>query len=788
MGGCCGKATPVVDPSVRGPEPKAQSTERSEEIVVNNFPDLAEVEVADFERKEQELLAAQRERDKKGRQRKEEAEQRAALAKKLAEQKHSEEMTLTDALEREMQQGAASLSDESESEEEEEEEEDLPEFQMGKRVKLRDPKRGKVRRTKINLNSGYDVKKVAKLVEKDLDWQEPEDSDGGEEEHKPPLTFSVKLSMDFDDIDDDNRAEFEEEVLADIAGAADVPKELLMVSGLRQGSVIVDIEIERDADALGEERTADVVVLQLMAQIKDTDSKLYKGKHTYRAVSVTSSEPLEDPTKAKKKPAPQKVPLWRTVVLYICSSLEQDVHRRGDLEDERKVLYHDVLPQLKSKYAQRMIHLLTVDPRLSYSGEPMSSHEAADVIKTTSWSMNEGRPPIVLALRGSKHGWVPNSRQEMPEGFESYWRKNASLQQLEMDVALQKATCAIVYYRSKPQREESDEEDTHSSSDERDVLPATPLPKCPHTIAALAGEGGDRAFGSPLLEAASQRPQAIAALVAADGERGYNIADDTERAAVPAYRPITPEFDSTVPPQPITSLETLSEGEEDDQVGGGEENVSTSTQVSQVVAGGNFGSSMESRYSAEGLGGVSFMLMGRHFGSVDGDVEGRVGSEGGEVAGNSQGGEVDSVDAGIGEGPDGAGDVLELDAEPERRQHAAAEAKRQREEMTEKRKDASMRQPSMKMQLAEQQQRVDMELVAALQNEASRSKSSAAAAKPPTAGLSRRSDNSRTGGARSSSVGSVQARHELEEIGNDVGDLVSGVVSHVVDDFPNSGV
>jgi hypothetical protein len=68
----------------------------------------------------------------------------------------------------------------------------------------------------------------------------------------------------------------------------------------------------------------------------------------------------------------------------------------------------------------------------------------------------------------------------MPHGFEALWRTRAALQLLEIQVALEKAACALVYYRrSKPapggegveeEEEEEEEEAAASSSDELEVL------------------------------------------------------------------------------------------------------------------------------------------------------------------------------------------------------------------------------------------------------------------------------------------------------------------------------
>ena len=332
-------------------------------------PDLREIDDAELERKQSEIFEATKERTEKTKQRKEETVRRGEQAKKVLAEKLREEMELADALETSVHYGAESLLKEEESSSEEEA---LPEFIMGKRVKLRDPARGKMRRQKINLNSGYDMSKVAKHVEKDMEWQEPDNSDD-EPEEKPPLTFTMKLSMDFEELSsDDTRAQFEDEVLADIADAAGVPRELFRVAALREGSVLVDIELARNIEALGEHKhAADAVVLDLIAQLKNPDSKLYKGKHTHLAVGVSSAQKLVDPAKAKPQAEPQKIPLWRTVVVYVCSSLEEE-RGRGGLEDERAVLYRHLFPRLKTKYAQRMVHLVFVDARLSYTAEPRS--------------------------------------------------------------------------------------------------------------------------------------------------------------------------------------------------------------------------------------------------------------------------------------------------------------------------------------------------------------------------------------------------------------------------------
>jgi hypothetical protein len=686
--GCsCGKGNPVADPtSARAAE--SPESRRSPEATSRPVAAHEEHDEDEHARQDDAELAAQRERDEKARARREAEAKRAALAKRANEQKHQEEMELADALEKEMDGLGESSSGESESSEEED---DMPQFAMGKRVKLRDPARGKMRRTKINLNSGYDVMKVAKIVEKDLDWQEPDESDDDHEE-KPPLAFSVRLDMDFDDVDDENRAQFEEEVLQDIAEAAGVPKEALRVSALRKGSMIVDMTIEREGAGYGPDLTADVVVLQLMAQVKDADSRLYQGKHTCRAMAIQPAEKLEDPATAKKKPEPQKIPLWRTVVLYICSSLEQD-RGRGDLQDELEVLFHDVLPQLKTKYAQKMIHLLLVNPRLCCSVEPTSSEEAAEVIKTAAACMEYGQPPIVLALRGAKHGWVPASRQEVPADFQSFWRKRGSLQQLEIDVALQKAVCAIVYYRSKPGREESDEEDQHSSSDEREVVERevgeATLPSCPHTIAAMASPVGDTRQVSP--EAAILQLHTIAGFVDqrhfdTDTDAAGDSADsapfaDTKGVGLEA---VAEKEDSLVGKQSgaLVPGNTRDRGARKAESGDNEDGT-----AALLVSGADFAVA----------GRRAVMAVGQNFGGVDGD----------------------GVDMG-GRGEE-ASDI-----------HSGGASR-------------------------------------------------------PTSSQSRRSIASRPSSGVGSSVGSVQAREELAALGNDVDQLVHGVVTNVVDDFPDSG-
>ena len=181
----------------------------------------------------------------------------------------------------------------------------------------------------------------------------------------------MTLDMEFQAMTDDTRLEFEEEFLCDLAAAAGVPRGLLQVTGVRRGSVVVDVTLARDdEDALGNGRSADEVVMALLAQAKDVNSKLCQGKHTHRVRSITPAEPLQGAhaTKARAltKPAPKPIPAWRTVVVYLSSTLQTD-RGRGDVEDERKVLYRDVLPELVAEYAQRMIRLLIVDPRLSLS-------------------------------------------------------------------------------------------------------------------------------------------------------------------------------------------------------------------------------------------------------------------------------------------------------------------------------------------------------------------------------------------------------------------------------------
>ena len=688
--GCsCGKGNPVADPTSAS-EAESPESRRSTEATSRPVAAHEEHDEEDHARQNEAELAAQRERDEKARARRDAEAKRAALAKRANEQKHQEEMELADALEKEMDGLGESSSDESESSEEED---DMPQFAMGKRVKLRDPARGKMRRTKINLNSGYDVMKVAKIVEKDLEWQEPDESDEDHEE-KPPLAFSVRLDMDFDDVDDENRAQFEEEVLQDIAEAAGVPKEALRVSALRKGSMIVDMTIEREGADYGPDLTADAVVLQLMAQVKDADSRLYQGKHTCRAMAIKPAEKLEDPATAKKKPEPQKIPLWRTVVLYICSSLEQD-HGRGDLQDELEVLYHDVLPQLKTKYAQRMIHLLLVDPRMCCSEEPMSSEEAAEVIKTAAACMEYGQPPIVLALRGAKHGWVPASRQEVPADFQTFWRKRGSLQQLEIQVALQKAVCAIVYYRSKPGREESDEEDQHSSSDEREVVERefveATLPNRPHTIAAMRSPVGDSRQLSP--EVATQRPHTIAGFVDQRLlDTGSDAAGDSADSAPLAdtkgggLEALAEEEDRLVGEESgaLGPGNTRDRGAREAESGDNEDGTTAA-----LVSGADFGHGVAGRRAV--------MAVGQNFGGVDGDgVD--MGGSGEEASGIHSGG-----------------------------------------------------------------------------------------ASRPTSSQSRRSIASRPSSSVGSSVGSEQAREELAALGDDVEQLVHGVVTNVVGDFPDSG-
>ena len=757
----------------------APISDASESIASPVVPEvIAEHDEEEHAEQEAAELAAQRERDVRARERQEAAKQRMALSKKASEQTHREEMALADALEMEMGDGlSAGSSEESESSESED---DMPQFVMGKRVKLRDPARGKMRRTKINLNSGYDVKKVARLVEKDLDWHEPDESDDDREE-KPPLAFSVRLDMDFDDVDDENRAQFEDEVLQDIADAAGVPKEVLQVSALRKGSIIVDMAMEREGVDFGPDLTADAVVLQLMAQAKDADSKLYQGKHTCRTMAIVPSEPLEDPATAKKKPEPQKIPLWRTVVLYICSSLEKE-RGRGDLADELEVLYHDVLPQLKTKYAQKMIHLLTVDARLSYSEEPTNSEEAADVIKTAAACMEYGQPPVVLALRGGKHGWVPKSRHEVPLEFQEFWRKRASLQQLEIDVALQQAACAFVYYRSQAGREESDEEDLHSSSDEREVVEATP-PKRPHTIAVMGGEESQEGDARQLSSGAGTlRPHTI-------GGDVHQRRVDTGSDAAGEPGEAAPRADTVVDARG-GGLEAVAE-EEDRQAGEENGTLESSDMQGGAAQGaqGAHGGGDEDGTAVAVLSGADFghagegqcavMAVGHKFGSADGgvEVESEVGGADMQLPT-----EVEDHDATAVDVLDGMRDFNEDDLA--HREALALSAKQDREARVRESKEAAKRRTELKNKLAEEQRREQLDFADALEREASGMH--AAGDLRPASSKSRRSSASRASSAVASTVGSVQAREELRALGDDVQQLVHGVVTDVVGEFPDS--
>ena len=161
MGGCCGKGGPLpLDPSALAASAVAG-------------PDAAELAqlAADHAAQEAAQEAAQRARDEKARQRRMEQEQRAAAAQQLAEAKLAEELALADELENGGDRAASDADSELSDDDD-----DGPEFWQGHRVKLRDPDRGKMRRTKINLNSGYDVAKVKRLVEADMEWAEPEQS------------------------------------------------------------------------------------------------------------------------------------------------------------------------------------------------------------------------------------------------------------------------------------------------------------------------------------------------------------------------------------------------------------------------------------------------------------------------------------------------------------------------------------------------------------------------------------------------------------------------------------
>ena len=161
MGGCCGKG---------GPLPLDPSALAASAVAVPDAAELARL-AADHAAQEAAQEAAQRARDEKARQRRMEQEQRAAAAQQLAEAKLAEELALADELENGGDRAASDADSELSDDDD-----DGPEFWQGHRVKLRDPDRGKMRRTKINLNSGYDVAKVKRLVEADMEWAEPEQS------------------------------------------------------------------------------------------------------------------------------------------------------------------------------------------------------------------------------------------------------------------------------------------------------------------------------------------------------------------------------------------------------------------------------------------------------------------------------------------------------------------------------------------------------------------------------------------------------------------------------------
>ena len=644
-----------------------------------------------------------------------------------------------------------------------EDEDDMPEFLMGKKVKLRDPTRGKMRRAKINLKSGYDVSKVAKLVDKDLEWHEPENSD--EEEDIRTIPFAVTLEMDFDDIDDEYRTVFEEEIIDDIASAAGIPKELLRVAGLRKGSVIVDMELEGNDALLGQDRTADAVVLNLMAQSKDAESALLRGKHTCRAQSILSPERLEDPAKAKHKPPPQTIPLWRTVVLYICSTLEGD-RGKGDLDDERAVLYRDVLPRLKVKYAQRMIHLLTVDPRLSCAAEPTSTEEAGDVVKTAAWGAELGQPCIVIALRGSRHGWRPEARTDVPEGFQAWWRRRMSLQLLEIQVAMHKAACALVYYRSKAGREEADDDAGGSSSNEEEEfapLAGSPLKQRPHTI---AGEGGGVGQGEGAASLLPQRPHTSAV---DDGAGPAKVTGDADaRGGGTLAREVVSR-----------SLSGLAAVAED---GGNEGEEDACDAPSHAVEGGNFG-------HGRGEGWCSgIMLAGRNFGSAESDGSGgdhQQGS-GGDVSRRPTSGLQDAVSSRLGSASTSNSigsaqarqELRELDAEMQQMVHgvmAGVAGEFPASHPSSARScSSSLGGASRRPSSANRPMRVR----ASRTPSASRTPLGSARSQPGSA----RSQVSARSSA--SSVGTQQAREELERLDADVGQLVDSVMSRAL---PTSG-
>ena len=117
--------------------------------------------------------------------------------------------------------------------------------------------------------------------------------------------LELRLAMQLSEIVDEER--FKSEVAVDIAEAVRAPAEMVEVLGLREGSVVVDVQLDArigEASALG--GTALDVAFRLQKQSQDSSSALLRGKHTARTIGLAVTEPPL-PDAPSSLPAPPRL-------------------------------------------------------------------------------------------------------------------------------------------------------------------------------------------------------------------------------------------------------------------------------------------------------------------------------------------------------------------------------------------------------------------------------------------------------------------------------------------------
>jgi hypothetical protein len=111
--------------------------------------------------------------------------------------------------------------------------------------------------------------------------------------------FTLALDMDFNSIGD--HAAFKNEVAKDVATAAKIIAKHIKVTGLRAGSVIVDMLIAKEAGDVK------AIVKDLEEQVKSPNSLLRQGKLTSKTKAGEEKKEKEDKAKKEEEEKAKKV-------------------------------------------------------------------------------------------------------------------------------------------------------------------------------------------------------------------------------------------------------------------------------------------------------------------------------------------------------------------------------------------------------------------------------------------------------------------------------------------------